>query len=239
MDNTTVVKCVASKFKLPRTGETDEGYQFIVKPTGTITPEAFVADLAASMGVKPHVAEAWAKAFARTVVTRLMDNYLVNTGWCVAQLFVTGSGKSASDQPTKERNPVVARLSFTGEIGRRAKALVAVNMTLTVEASLLELAQAGLVEQNLINTAGARIVATGRGLTLNLDNPDEYVALYKDNTLVKSAEVIYSDAANIQFRFPSLPETGVYDLVISTRNGESPDEYTTTILKRKVQVVND
>ena len=232
------VKVKAVKITLPAEGGSDPGYRFEVMPEAHIQEEQFWRDLGAKMGVGANIAQSWADSYGRVFVDHIMKNNSVSTGYLHAKLNVKGTAKTASDQPDKKKNPVTATVSFTGRVFSAVKELEAKNVTLTVEASILGVAQAGLVEQNLVTQANTAVDVTGHGLKLDTSNPDEFVAIFKDGALVQACSVTDSNANTLQFTVPVLPEDGEYQLRISTRNGENKDEYATTVLTRNITIAH-
>ena len=58
-----------------------------------------------------------------------------------------------------------------------------------------------------------------------------------DGTVAAVGKVTYSDASTMYAKFATLPETGVYTLVLATRNGESANAYAIACATRRVKVV--
>ncbi|MBO4364607.1 MAG: hypothetical protein J5912_09550 [Clostridia bacterium] len=237
--DTPAIKVKAVKSHLPLPGGRDPGYMFSVIPGKKLTNEEFVALFANRLGVSDEKAVLCIKALQGVLTEQLAYGRPISIGWLQGKLVVTGSGDALNDQPDKTNNPVKAKIWF-GDTIQKALAMMDVeNVTVAPEASLLELVQAGLVEQNRITAADTLIVATGRGLKLDTNNADEYVALYKGDILVERCSIVYCDAATVQFKLATLPESGEYQIRIATRNGEDPAEYAPALLKRNVMVVNE
>ena len=196
------VKAVASS--LPQVGA-QQLYRLVPTSTKTVTEAEFIALLAQEAKQGETEARFWADNYRDVLFKQLMLNNAVDLGFAYAKLYVRGSLKSASDQPTKKENPVVANITIKGSLAELMKSL------------------------EVINAKNCRI---------DPSRADEGVWLEKaDGTVAAVGEVTYSDASTVYAKFATLPETGVYTLVLATRNGESADAYAVARATRRVQVV--
>ena len=183
----------------------------------------------------------WFDAFASTLGTKLAENCAIDLGDLFAKLVVLGSLQSVGDKPTKEKNPVRARIYAKGALAEMLKAIEVINDTLTVSAVMYEVRQDNSTAASRIENNTDRVVINGHNILLNPSASDEGIWLENLDTGIKvsTALVSYSDGAVAYCTFPTLPATGKYRLVLSTRNGESADDYAVTRLTRNVFVVND
>ena len=233
------IQVKAAKIKLPLPGGRDAGYRYQVQPAKHWTREEIVEMLANRLDVPQEKAVLVLNSLEAVFCEILTTGTSFNSGTLLGRLYVLGSGDALNDQPDKQNNPVKAKVWFGGKVQDALRLMDVENTTRAPEASLLELVQAGLVEQNRITAADTLIVATGRGLKLDTNNADEYVALYKGDILVERCSIVYCDAATVQFKLATLPESGEYQVRIATRNGEDPAEYAPALLTRNVIIVND
>lgn len=204
----------------------------------TIKEDEFVGLLAAKAKQDKSEARFWCDNFAQTFATQLLANNAIDLGFLYAKLTVDGSLKSASDQPTKEGNPVRAAVWLKGDLAESVKSLDVVNTTITIELVLNSVQQDDAADLNLLTEAGKRVVLNVRNGKIDINADDEGVWLEKNGTVVKTAVVDYSDSDVARVHFTELPEDGVYTLVISARNGEDSAKYTPARKTRNVQVVN-
>ena len=234
MANTVKVK--AHKYVLGTGAATRQGYHFYVTPARTLSEGEFMQLVADRMGTTKEIAEAWYKGTMRSIIEQMLEGNSVNTGFLLGKLQVEGSTDSADGQPAK--GSVKGVLNFTGDVKAAFAALVAVNDTKMVEASLLTLQQEGVAELNKITAADTNIYCSGNRVYTPDDREDEGVYLYKGNGLLFKCELVSSSTTSIVFKIPegSLPEDGQYKVVILTRNGENPDEYTVATLTRNVTI---
>ena len=233
MANTVKVK--AYKYTFDNGEEPRQGYHFIPSPARTLKEDELMKLVADKMGSSREVAEAWFKGIMRSIIAQMIDGNSVNTGFLLGKLQVKGSTDSADGQPAK--GSVRGVVNFSGAVREAFRQLVAVNDTKMVEASLLSMQQAGVDELNTIVAAGRNVYCAGNMLYIDPERNDEGVWLFKGNSLVKKCTLVSSSTTTIVFAVPDeLPEDGQYRIVIHTRNGESPDEYTVKTLVRNVTI---
>lgn len=183
----------------------------------------------------------WLDAFTATIGEMLAQNCAIDLGDMFAKLVIGGSLQSVGDKPTRENNPVRARIYAKGPLAELLKTIEVINDTLTISAQLYEVRQDNATAASRIENNTDRVVVNGHNILLNPSAGDEGIWLENLDTGVKvsTALVSYSDGAVAYCTFPTLPTTGQYRLVLSTRNGQDADEYAVTRLTRNVMVVND
>ena len=229
------VKAVASS--LPQVGA-QQLYRLVPTSTKTVTEAEFIALLAAEAKQGETEARFWADNYRDVLFKQLMLNNAVDLGFAYAKLYVRGSLKSASDQPTKKENPVVANITIKGSLAELMKSLEVINDTMTVDVFIYELMQDGADAPGTLDTPNARVVINAKNCRIDPSRADEGVWLEKaDGTVAAVGEVTYSDSSTVYAKFATLPETGVYTLVLATRNGESADAYAVARATRRGQVV--
>jgi len=234
-NNTTVikVKAVLSQF---RVGE-QARYRLVTESSEKIDESEFIRLASVKAQKDPVQARFWADIYRKVMFEELMKNNTVDMGDFYAKLHVGGSLAAANQQPTKEGNPVKARIYSKGALADLVGAFEVVNDTLTVGATLYDVQQDGAGETNLLTADNTRIVATGKYVRMDETRTDNGVWLESlEGVKVKDAVVTYSDAATVYFKFATLPADGKYRLVIATRNAADPDAYTLDLLKRVVYV---
>ena len=235
MANTVKVK--AYKYTLGSAGGTRAGYRFNATPARALKEAELIKLIADRMGTSPEIAEAWFKGIMRSIIAQMVEGNSVNTGFFLAKLGVDGSTSTATGQPAK--GSVYGVLNFTGDVKEAFAALVAVNDTKMVEASLLSLQQTGVDDLNKITAADTKIYCTGNMLYIDPAREDEGVFLADaQGSMLFKCMLDSSATGSIVFRIPAgqLPEDGQYKVVIQTRNGESVDEYTVATLTRNVTI---
>ena len=227
------VKVKAVKYQVGTGADSHEGYRFVTSGGKVLSESELCALLAERMGSSPEVAEAWLKGFMRTMIGSMMDGNSVNTGFMVGKLQVKGSTTSATGQPAK--GSVEGVINFTGDVRDAFAALEVENDSKMVDASLLSLQQADCEEVNRITAANANMYGAGNMLYVDTTRPDEGVWLYKGAERLMQLVIVSSSTTSLVFKTPAeLPEDGTYRLVIQTRNGEDPNEYTVATLSRYV-----
>lgn len=216
-------------------------YRLVTKNGKKLTEAEFLVLLSQKIKQSPEEARYWLDSFREVLFALLSENTSVDLGFLFAKLYIGGTIASLTDQPTKEKNPVLPRIYFKGDFAERFKQYEVVNETQTVNAILYELMQDGASDVNRIESATARIVANCNEAKIDPNQADNGVWLEKLKTSVKvcDASISYSDSSTCYFTFPELPASGTYRLVIATRNGENPDEYGLAKLTRNVFVLNE
>lgn len=216
-------------------------YRLVTLGTTKVNEQEVLARLAKITGTDEVRSRYWLDAFQMVLFDALSNNECVDLSFLIAKLFASGSIKGMGDQPTKSENPVVGFVGFKGAFAEKLAQIETENDTVTVAAILYELKQDGETEKNRISSTTARIVLNGREIKVDAAQEDNGVWLESIETGVKlvDAEVLYSDAVTCDFKFPTLPPTGKYRLVLATRNGESPEEYALARATRNVYVKNE
>lgn len=212
-------------------------YRLVPQGITTITKDQFVMLLADQLGLAPSEAQYTVDRVWSLIMKLLMENKRVELPYLSASLAITGSVKSMTDQPTKEKNPVVVRLLVKGDAADKINEVKVVNVTVSVEVSLQEVMQIGASAVSRIENEND-ITLNGKGLTINAAAEDEGIWLEKSGTLVKKAEMKSSSDNEARANFGSLGgiENGVYDLCVSTRAGKTAAEAPARVLRRKVTV---
>lgn len=216
-------------------------YRLVPKDARKLTEAEFLDLLSQKIKQSPEETRYWLDSFRELLFAQLSENTAVDLGFLFSKLYVGGTIPSLSAQPTKEGNPVLPRIYFKGEFTDRFRQYEVVNETLTVATILYEVQQAGVAELNRIESTTARVVMNVSKGKIDPNQPDNGVWLESLKTGVKvaDAEIDYSDMSTCYCRFPTLPTTGKYRLVLATRNGENPDEYGLVKVTRNVYVVNE
>lgn len=233
MDKTIEVKAILSNL-----AKGDKPFYRLV-PQGivTITKDQFMMLLADHLGVAPSDAQYTLDRAWSLILNLVMQNKRIELPYLSFSLAVTGSVKSMTDQPTKEKNPVVLRMLVKGEAAEKIGGVKVMNVTVTIEASLQEVKQTGASAVSRIENEND-VIVNGNGLTINAAADDEGAWLEKSGTLVKKAELKSSNDNEARFNFGSLAgiENGVYDLCVATRAGKTAADAAARVLRRKVTV---
>ena len=223
-----------------RVGETPN-YRMIVKDPARIDEVEFLRRISLKTGQDRIQGRFWLDGFRDVLFDALAKNEAVDLNFLYAKLHVAGSLSAATEQPTKEENPVKPRVFLKGELMDALAAFDVVNDTLTVAALLYEVMQDGAAEQNRIESTEARVVINGSAILIDPAQADNGVWLEDLRTGLKVADgtVVHSDSATCHATFPTLPPTGKYRLVIATRDGNDPNEYTLAKATRNVTVIHE
>ena len=213
-------------------------FQLYVKNSNPMSQEDFVKKFAERLGKTAAEArfinDVHGQVFSEAVIT----NRSVNTGSMRAYLAVLGSVESAGAAIDKATNPVKCIMLTHGELKAAVDGILAVNDTKTIEAILYTVQYGESEALNTIEGTTDPIKLNGVGLILTLSNNDEGVWLEKDGVMVSDkATIVKNDTNTINCTFAELPADGDYKLVISTRNGESKDDYGVVRLERNVKVI--
>ena len=216
-------------------------YRLVPKNTVKFTEDEFLAALAEKVNQDKIQARYWCDAFRDVLFTKLLSNFAVDLGFLYAKLHIGGSLNSATEQPSKEKNPVRARIFSKGILEEAFDAVEVINDTQTIAAVLYEIMQDNASDVNRIEEANTRVVINGSKIKVMADREDEGIWLENIDTgiVVATANVSYSDESTAYCTFATLPSTGRYRLVVGTRNGEDADEYALAKVTRNVYVVND
>ena len=234
---TIMTKAVLSHLS---TGEAPR-YRLVSTSAKHINEMAFVQRMMEVTGETDVQCRYWLDAFRRALFGALGENEAVDIGFLFAKLYVGGTIGSLSDQPTMAANPVIARVFLKGEFSELVRSIPVENTTVTVEAVMYEVMQDGASDRNRIESATARVVINGSAIKIDPEQTDNGVWLEDPETGLKVADgtVIHSDSSTCHVTFPTLPETGKYKLVIATRDGNDPTEYTLAKAVRNVKVIHE
>ena len=216
-------------------------YRMIVKEPKKVDEVEFLRRIAAKAGQDRIQGRYWLDAFRDVLFAALADNEAVDLNFLYAKLHVAGSLPAATEQPTKAENPVRPRVFLKGELMDALAAFDVVNDTLTVAAILYEVMQDGASEQNRIESPTARVVLNGNAIRIDSAQEDNGVWLEDLKTGEKLADgtVIHSDSATCHVTFPTLPVTGKYRLVLATRDGNDPNEFSLAKVTGNVTVIHE
>lgn len=215
-------------------------YRLVPSQVTKMTEGQFVILLSKISGYDQSKCRYWLDTFRMGLAQAMMENICVDLGFMLAKLYVGGSIESLGEQPTKEKNPVRGRVFFKGDVAKAFAEIEVVNDTITVNAIIYELQQEGVADRNRIESSTALVILNGNEIKIDPNQPDNGVWLEDIKTSVKVAEgeVVYSDSAALRCKFPTLPPTGQYCLVVGTRNGEDPEKYALARATRNVFVKN-
>lgn len=215
-------------------------YRLVPTNVTHITEKEFLERLSAAASQDPAQARYWLDTFRDQLFRLMAQNCAVDTGFLFAKLNVRGSVASATEQPTRQANPVEGVVYFKGDIAAAIRAIDVVNETLTVDAILYEVMQDGASDTNRIESADVRVVVNGARIKEDPNQSDNGVWLEDIVTgeIVSQGTVTYSDSSTCYVTFATLPPTGRYRLAIATRDGEDPETYSLAKVTRIVQVVN-
>ena len=221
-------------------GETPN-YRMIVKDPKRVDEPEFLRRIAVKAGQDRVQGRYWLDAFRDVLFASLAENEAVDLNFLYAKLHVAGSLPSATEQPTKEGNPVRPRVFLKGELMDALAAFDVVNDTLTVNAILYEIQQDGVAELNRIESVTARVVINGNAIRIDSAQEDNGVWLedLKTGQKVVDGTVIRSDSSTCHVTFPTLPVTGKYRLVLATRDGNDPNEFSLAKVARNVTVIHE
>ncbi len=212
-------------------------YQFHIIPEHNMGYDEFLTTCAARAGMdKLKFRLAWESAWA-TIAENLAVGVGTNADAIHVTLKITGSGVSADAKPDPKVNKLLPSLQPKGVLLDAMLGAKAVNITLTIDATLYSVEQIGAGSPNLLTTAGATILATGRNILTQTTDETGVCLLDSDGLVVKNATISRSDTNSVEFSFEELPENGTYTLAILTRNGQGEEEYGVSQLERKVEVV--
>ena len=223
-----------------KAGETPGWRLFVANPT-LVSEPAFLEIMSAKAHQSIVESRYWLDNFRLALFACLAENKAVDLGFMYARLYATGKLSSMNDQPTKENNPVKAGIYFKGEFADEIANLELVNDSKTVEAVMYELQQDNAPDVNMINSTIERIVINGSRIKIGADEKDTgiWIEGIKNGERVANGTIDYSDSSVCHVTFSQLPPSGRYRLVLVTRNGENPDEYSPSRLTRNVTVVNE
>ncbi len=211
-------------------------YQFHTIPERKMTYQEFIETAAARAGMdKLKFRHGWESGWL-TIAENLGVGVGTNADAVHVGLKITGSSTDASKAPDPKVNKLLPNLQAKGELAEAVVGLEAENVTVTIEAILYAVEQTGAGEANLLTTAGAAIVATGRNILTESGDDTGVFLLGQTGAIAASATIARSDTDSIEFSFAELPADGEYTLAILTRNGMDAETYGVTQLERKVTV---
>jgi len=215
-------------------------YRLVPQDVKKITEAEFLSRLATKAGQDVVQARYWLDTFRDVLYAYLADNKAVDLNFLYGKLYVGGSLNSVTEQPNRVSNPVKPRIYAKGELASAIASLDVVNDTLTVPALINEVMQDDASDKNRIEAANKRVVITGNCLKQDSTQTDNGVWLENAETgiVVATGTVSYSDASTIYVTFSTLPTTGRYKLVVTSRNGLNAETYALAKVTRLVYVVN-
>ena len=194
-------------------------YRAIVKTNGTIGKDELAKALAEKTGQDVSLANYFLDALNEILAKEILAGYRVNLGQLSTGFAIEGSFTSEDDRFDARRHKVKATVKALDPLKSALAAVGADNVTVGLTCrvgSLMDFVTKGLNEI----TGTHEVHIEGEKIGIDTENPDEHVALLKDDGAVAAvATVTRSDAQTITCSFPTPPEPGVYTLEVACRNG--------------------
>ena len=194
-------------------------YRAIVKTNGTKDKEALAKALAEKTGQDISLANYFLDALNEILAKEILAGYRVNLGQLSTGFSIEGSFLSEDDRFDAKRHRVKATVKALDPLKSALAAVGADNVTVGLTCrvgSLMDFVTKGLNEI----TGTHEVHIEGEKIGIDTENPDEHVALLKDDGAVAAvATVTASNAQTITCSFPTPPEPGTYALEVACRNG--------------------
>ena len=212
-------------------------YRFIVKHNGRIGEKSFKKRLAKRCGYSQNVVACVMDACGDQMGEELANGNRVDIGWLHAFNVCHGSAKSSREPWNSKKNRIAAAFFAKGVLSECLKGAEMENVTNGPSVSIKRVwdTVAG-IDNTISGTANVLARATGAGLEVNPESPDEGIWLEDQNGVVAAvATVTESTNIEVSFRFATLPPDGSYTLVIASRNNMG-EEFGVAMARKKVTV---
>ena len=214
-------------------------YQLYVKNSKIMSQSDFCEKISSALDVSMAKARLINDVLGQIFAAEVLANKNVNTGWLRGHLTVEGSIPTMGAKTDPKNNPVKAVLLPLGDFKAAVDGVLAVNDVVVINSILYTVQYGQSTERNTIEGTSEDLKINGDKIAINTDMTDEGVWLEDaEGTMVTDKATIVSSSTNtINCRFATLPEDGIYTLVIATRNGESSADYGVNRLTRQVEVI--
>ena len=194
-------------------------YRAIVKTNGTKGKDELAKALAEKTGQDISLANYFLDALNEILAKEIVAGYRVNLGQLSTGFSIKGSFTSEDDRFDPKRHAVNPTIQALDPLKSALATVGADNITVGLACRVGSLMD--FVTKALNEITGTHVVhIEGEKIGIDTENPDEHVALIKDDGSVAAvATVTASDAQTITCSFPTPPEPGVYTLEVACRNG--------------------
>lgn len=198
-------------------------YRPILQCGDAIMPEEFVSIFAGAINKPEPYASFILGMLRETIASQLQAGRPVNLGWLSFTPRLKGALGTKDARGNSERLEVVSTPSRA--FRRCLRGMDVVNVNEVHDPLLYEFLEDGQKNKNTLHDPGRRIVLNGDKISIDASHADEGVWLETpDGKVVASGQVVHSDAATCDLKFPKLPKKpGPYVFVLSCRNGRGCD----------------
>ena len=188
-------------------------------------------------GKKADHAAAW-KGLAKAIMLNSeMGNAARVDGLGTFRNTCKGAFEGSSGPWVKGRNLILIACNELNEFKNALRDVVPVNNTQGDRPSITSVLNLALDEYDQIRV-GDEMSMAGTNLAPDTEKPDEFVALYKGDSLVVKATVTKSELNTVEFKFEGVTlEVGDYKVVIFTRCGDAGEDVAVKSASRIVKVV--
>ena len=188
-------------------------------------------------GKKADHAAAW-KGLAKAIMLNSeMGNAARVDGLGTFRNTCKGAFEGSSGPWVKGRNLILIACNELNEFKNALRDVVPVNNTQGDRPAITSILNLALDEYDQVRV-GDEMSMAGTNLAPDTEKSDEFVALYKGDSLVVKAPVTKSELNTVEFKFEGVTlETGDYKVVIFTRCGEAGDDVAVKSASRIIKVV--
>ena len=213
-------------------------YRAVVVNNGVIDIRVLSKEIAKDCGLKAAVVQSILELFFEQLQSEFRNGMRVNLEQMEGGLAIQGSAKAANEPWSAGNLKLVAYLNAKGDLKNPFPADInPINVT---DAATVVVRRAldviNELDGYLIGEGSVNALISGSGLGVDLNAEDEgcWLADYKTQAIVKVGTVTAASSFTLDVTFDSLPEDGVYWLVVASRDGHP--ENGVSIGRRKVTV---
>ena len=188
-------------------------------------------------GKRADHAAAWKAIMSEIVANGAIGNATRIDGLGVFRNTVKGGFPTSVGPWTKGRNLILIECSELAEFRNALEGIVPVNNTQGDKPTIKSILNTDLEEYDVLRI-GDLMSMGGTNLAPDAEKPDEFIAVYRDDTLVRKAVVTRSELNTVEFRIEGVTlEPGEYRIGIFTRCGDSSEDISVKSAFRTIRVV--
>ena len=212
-------------------------YRLAVRQNGQIGEKTFKKRVAKRCGYDESVVGCVMDGCGGQMGEELANGNRVDIGWLHAFNVCRGSAASSREPWNPSKNRLVAAFYAKGVLKDCLDDVEMVNVTEGPSVVIQHVADTvAVIDGTITGTTDVLVRATGSGLDVDPDSPEEGIWLEDSKGVVAAvATVVESTNIDVSFRFATLPADGTYTLVIASRNGMGED-FGVAMGRRKVSV---
>ena len=215
-------------------------YRAVPCTNGAVGLKQLAANIKARTGLDESVVKYVCELIVKQIVASVKDGKRVNIENLLGAVASIKGAFPTADAPFDPAvNKVVANIYAKDELNSAFEGIECENVTQGNHVVIRRVLDT-VLKQNGKIMAGENVTVYVSGLNLAVDptQTDEgcWLENATDGTIVATAEVTGSTATTLDAKFATVPEPGVYNLVVASRGGLGTD-YGVSIARRSVEIV--